>query len=143
MRESVEAASTPPAEPGDTGDAFGDVAFDVFAKRCPSRTTLENITGRWGALVLAALNDGPYRFNALRRRVDGVSEKMLSQTLHALERDGFVIRDVRQQIPPHVEYRLTPLGAATAEKLLDLIELVEARMDEVLSAHTSYDAARG
>ncbi|MBB6171899.1 DNA-binding HxlR family transcriptional regulator [Nocardiopsis mwathae] len=143
MSESAAHPSTPITGPTDSGDAFGDLAFDVFAKRCPSRTALENITGRWGVLVLAALKDGPYRFNALRRRVDGVSEKMLSQTLHALERDGLVIRDVQQQIPPRVEYRLTPLGADTAGKLLDLVGLLEGRMDEVLAARSAYDAARG
>ncbi|ASU84217.1 transcriptional regulator [Nocardiopsis gilva YIM 90087] len=142
MSGTAETSSSPAVEPSGPEGSFDDLAFDVFAKRCPSRATLENITGRWGVLVLAALNDGPYRFNALRRRVDGVSEKMLSQTLHTLERDGFVIRDVQQQIPPRVEYRLTPLGATTADKLLDLVEFLEARMDEVLAARTTYDAAR-
>ena len=65
-----------------------DLPFNVFAKACPSRGTLEHVTGRWGTLTLGALHEGSLRFNELRRRVDGVSEKMLSQTLHALERDG-------------------------------------------------------
>ena len=113
--------------------------FDVFARDCPSRETLEHATGRWGVLSLVALLDGTIRFNALRRRVTGISEKMLSQTLHALERDGLVLREARPTIPPHVEYSLTPLGKEVAAKLLDLIELLEGRMPDVLAARTAYD----
>ncbi|MET9223884.1 helix-turn-helix domain-containing protein [Streptomyces sp. NPDC003300] len=121
----------------------GGLAFDVFARSCPSRGTLEHVTGRWGGLTLGALYEDTLRFNALRRRVDGVSEKMLSQTLHALERDGLVVRDARPTNPPHVEYRLTPLGRDTAARLLSLIALVEGRMPEVLAARERYDAERG
>lgn len=120
-----------------------NLAFDVFARACPSRRTLEHVTGRWGSLTLGALYENTLRFNELRRRVDGVSEKMLSQTLQALERDGLVIRDAQPTNPPHVEYRLTPLGAETASRLLELIVLVEGRMPEVLEARSRYDAARG
>ncbi|MTD45351.1 transcriptional regulator [Conexibacter sp. W3-3-2] len=115
---------------------------DVFARACTSRLVLQDVTGRWGALALGALHEGPARFNALRRRVDGVSEKMLAQTLQALERDGFVVRDVQGTIPPKVEYRLTPLGARLAEQLVALIELVEGSMGEVLAAQSAYDATR-
>lgn len=82
---------------------------DVFARDCSSRETLQDVTGRWGLLVLAALAEGSYRFNALRRRVDGVSERMLSQTLQNLERDGMVTRTVLEAIPPKVEYELSTL----------------------------------
>ena len=87
-----------------------ELAYNVFAKACPSRCTLENVTGRWGGLTLGALSEGSLRFNELRRRVDGVSEKMLSQTLHALERDGLVHREAQPTNPPRVDYELTPLG---------------------------------
>ncbi|WP_328536454.1 winged helix-turn-helix transcriptional regulator [Streptomyces sp. NBC_00344] len=120
-----------------------DRAFDVFARACPSRGTLEHVTGRWGSLTLGALHGGQLRFNELRRRVDGVSEKMLSQTLHALERDGLVHREAQPTNPPRVDYELTPLGREVAQRLLDLIHLVEGRMDDVLLARGSYDAARG
>ncbi|MEU8958241.1 helix-turn-helix domain-containing protein [Streptomyces sp. NPDC048518] len=120
-----------------------DLAYDVFSRQCPSRGTLEHVTGRWGALTLGALYDSTFRFNELRRRVDGVSEKMLSQTLQALERDGLVHRDARPTNPPHVEYRLTPLGREVAERLLALIHFVESRQDEVLAARERHDAARG
>ncbi|WP_405998250.1 winged helix-turn-helix transcriptional regulator [Streptomyces sp. NBC_00829] len=121
----------------------GDLAFDVFSRQCPSRGTLEDVTGRWGSLTLGALHDGTLRFNELRRRVDGVSEKMLSQTLHALERDGLVRRDAQPTNPPRVDYELTPLGRQVTERLMGLIHFVEGRMPEVLAARGRYDAARG
>ncbi|MEU6219106.1 helix-turn-helix domain-containing protein [Streptomyces sp. NPDC047022] len=119
-----------------------DLPYDVFSKACPSRGTLEHVTGRWGSLTLGALYEGSLRFNALRRRVDGVSEKMLSQTLHALERDGLVRREAQLTNPPRVDYELTPLGREVAERLLELIHAVEGRMDEVLCARRRYDEVR-
>jgi DNA-binding HxlR family transcriptional regulator len=124
-------------------DEHGRIVFDVFANACTSRTTLEHVTGRWGILAMAALRDGTLRFNALRRRVDGVSEKMLAQTLHALERDGFVHRDAQLTNPPRVDYSLTPLGEQTADKLIGLIQFVEDRMPEVMAAQARYDEAKG
>ncbi|MFF3321000.1 winged helix-turn-helix transcriptional regulator [Streptomyces sp. NPDC002889] len=117
-----------------------DLAFDVFSRQCPSRGTLEHVTGRWGSLTIGALYEGSLRFNELRRRIDGVSEKMLSQTLHALERDGLVHREAQPTNPPRVDYELTDLGRAVAERLLGLIHLVEGRMPEVLAARHNYDA---
>ncbi|MFI7288882.1 winged helix-turn-helix transcriptional regulator [Streptomyces anulatus] len=117
--------------------------FDVFSRECPSRSTLEHATGRWGSLTLGALYEGSLRFNELRRRVDGVSEKMLAQTLHALERDGLVLREAQPVNPPRVDYELTPFGREVTEKLLGLIRFVEGRMDDVLAARTRYDEARG
>ncbi|MER5552635.1 helix-turn-helix domain-containing protein [Streptomyces sp. NPDC002793] len=117
-------------------------AFDVFSRKCPSRGTLEHVTGRWGGLTLGALYESGARFNELRRRVDGVSEKMLSQTLHALERDGLVHREARLTNPPRVDYELTALGREVAGRLMDLIQLVEERMPEVAEARSRYDAAR-
>ncbi|WP_062211998.1 helix-turn-helix domain-containing protein [Streptomyces sp. NBRC 109706] len=109
-------------------------AFDVFARECPSRSVLEHVTGRWGALVLAGLRKGPARFNSLRRRVDGVSEKMLAQTLQSLERDGFVHREVLAVLPPKVNYSLTPMGESTADHLLAFIDHLESQMPAVLEA---------
>ncbi|WP_327185273.1 winged helix-turn-helix transcriptional regulator [Streptomyces sp. NBC_01334] len=120
-----------------------DLPFNVFAKACPSRGTLEHVTGRWGGLTLGALYEGSLRFNELRRRVDGVSEKMLSQTLHALERDGLVHREAQPTNPPRVDYELTPLGREVAERLLSLIHCVEGRMGDVLAARERYDGTRG
>ncbi|WP_024793691.1 winged helix-turn-helix transcriptional regulator [Tomitella biformata] len=113
---------------------------DVFSRNCLSRLTLQGVTGRWGLLTVAALAQGPHRFGELRRRVDGISERMLSQTLQSLERNGFVDREVLHAIPPHVEYRLTDLGATIAPRLLALIEVLEGSMGEVLSAQERYDS---
>ena len=90
------------------------LVVDVFARECASRGLLADVAGKWAVLALLALDEGGYRFNALRRRVQGVSEKMLSQTLQTLERDGLVEREVVTTIPPRVEYALTPLGARGA-----------------------------
>jgi DNA-binding HxlR family transcriptional regulator len=102
---------------------------------------LEHVTGRWGSLVLAALQDGPVRFNDLRRRVDGVSQKVLAQTLQALERDGFVSRHQMTIFPLRVEYTLTPSGQDVTAKLLELIAQVEASMDSVLASRQRYDSS--
>jgi DNA-binding HxlR family transcriptional regulator len=131
-----------PAHPAQESDDR-TLEADVFARDCASRETLQTVTGRWGVLALAALTEGSYRFSALRRRVDGVSERMLSQTLQALERDGLVIREVLEAIPPKVEYSLTPLGAEIGSRLIGLIELVESRVPDVRAAQERYDAGRG
>lgn len=125
-----------------TGEVTDALIADVFARGCTSRRTLENATGKWGTLAMVALRESSYRFNALRRRVDGVSEKMLAQTLQALERDGLVHREVLATIPARVEYSLTPLGAEIADQLQVLIELVENRMPAVMAAQAEYDARR-
>ena len=127
----------------DDGDAEHEaLVADVFSTACTSRAVLEHVTGRWGVLALVALDDGVFRFNALRRRVQGVSEKMLAQTLQALERDGFVHREARPTIPPHVEYSLTAAGREVAQRLLGLIEVLEASVPGVLAAQARYDAAK-
>lgn len=128
------------ADDADGCGAQAQLPFDVFARTCPSRETLGHVTGRWGSLTLGALREDTLRFNELRRRVDGVSEKMLSQTLHALERDGLVHREAQPTNPPRVDYRLTPLGQEVTGRLIELIELVEARMADVLTARERYDA---
>jgi DNA-binding HxlR family transcriptional regulator len=117
-----------------------DLIPSVFARDCASRHVMADVTGRWGGLALAALHDGTFRFNALRRRVDGVSEKMLAQTLQALERDGLVRREVQATIPPRVEYSLTPLGGRVAAKLKELIELLEGEIGQIQTAQVAYDA---
>lgn len=102
-----------------------ELVVDVFARGCASRAVFDVVTSKWSSLALLALGEGGYRFNALRRRVEGVSEKMLSQTLHALERDGMVTREVITTIPPRVEYSLTPVGERVAEQLRSLADLLE------------------
>ncbi|MFF3065584.1 winged helix-turn-helix transcriptional regulator [Oerskovia sp. NPDC057915] len=124
-------------------DATGpsdEMLADVFQRGCTSRHALEAVTGRWGVLTVAGLRDGAVRFNALRRRIDGVSEKMLAQTLQGLERDGLVVREVRATIPPHVEYSLTELGKVVADRLVDLIDVLEGAVPQVVAAQKAYDA---
>src|ERR1700730_9995826 len=124
------------------GERMAPRPGDVFDQNCPSRGVLDHVTSRWGVLILEALRERPYRFNELRRRVDGVSEKMLAQTLQALERDGFVHREVRTAIPPRVEYSLTPLGSRISDKLMSLIDDLEAHMPDVLAAQQVYDRSQ-
>jgi DNA-binding HxlR family transcriptional regulator len=124
-----------------TGSAEADdptLEADVFARNCTSRPVLQTVASRWGTLALVALREGPYRFSALRRRVDGVSERMLSQTLQALERDGMVHREVQETIPPRVEYTLTELGAEVAAHLESLIQVLETNMPRVREAQAAY-----
>lgn len=115
---------------------------NVFSSACDSRLALQHLTGRWGALTVAALRleDAPMRFGEIRRRVDGISDRMLSQTLGQLERDGMVKRTVHSSIPPNVDYALTPLGKKIADPMLALIDLLEAELPQVLHAQETYDA---
>ncbi len=136
-------ASTGPRRAGDAPQAGAVTRGDVFARDCPSRAVMQEITGRWGALALAALEGRTMRFGELRRRVDGVSERMLAQTLRTLERDGLVHREVVQHIPPRVEYSLTALGAQVAAHLLPLIVLLEESMPQVRLSQQRYDQAAG
>jgi DNA-binding HxlR family transcriptional regulator len=109
---------------------------DVLSQNCPSRQVLKTLTSRWGLFVMIALQDETLRFSALRRRIGGVSERMLAQTLQTLEHDGFVHRKAFDVVPPHVEYRLTPLGQEAAQKVLALSDWIEANMQRI-------DAGRG
>ncbi|MGZ8178526.1 winged helix-turn-helix transcriptional regulator [Williamsia sp. SKLECPSW1] len=122
-----------------TDDLDPSLEADVFARDCSSRDILQGLTTRWAVLAVAALAEGDFRFNALRRRVDGVSERMLSQTLQSLERDGFVSRTVLQTIPPRVEYSLTDLGRQVAGPITTLVEAVQSSVGEVVRARADYD----
>jgi DNA-binding HxlR family transcriptional regulator len=107
---------------------------DLFAEKCPSREVLKHITSRWGVMVLVALLEGTHRFSDLRRRIGGVSEKMLAQTLHWLEDDGFVARKAYPVVPPHVEYSLTPLGVEVSLKVKTLANWIEENLPAIMAA---------
>lgn len=107
---------------------------NLFAENCPSRDVLKHVTSRWGVLILVALQDGTHRFSDLRRKMGGVSEKMLAQTLHWLEADGFVNRKSYPVVPPHVEYSLTPLGEEVAEKVAALADWIEGNLPQVMAS---------
>jgi len=113
---------------------------NLFAEQCPSREVLKHVTSRWGVLILIALRDGTHRFSDLRRKIGGVSEKMLAQTLQWLEQDGFVNRVSYPVVPPHVEYSLTPLGEDVSEKVAALADWIEMNLPQVLASRPEQDA---
>jgi DNA-binding HxlR family transcriptional regulator len=106
----------------------------LMATDCPSRLVLSHVCSRWGVLVLVVLRSGMHRFSELRRKIGGVSEKMLSQTLRQLESDGFVERKSLPVVPPHVEYRLTPLGEEVALQVENLANWIEHNLPQIMQA---------
>lgn len=119
-------------------DCPAQFTANVMAANCPSRQVLQHVTSRWGTLVLIALQGGTQRFGGLRRKIDGISERMLAQTLQVLERDGLVARHARDVVPPHVEYALTPLGDGVSQRVAVLARWIEANLPEILQ-HRSQD----
>ena len=107
---------------------------ELLSAECPSRDVLKHVTSRWGVLLLVVLMAGVHRFSDLRRKVGGVSEKMLAQTLKALESDGFVHRESYPTVPPHVEYTLTPLGRQAGKRVGALADWIEISLPDILAA---------
>ena len=105
---------------------------DLFASPCPSRDVLKHVCSRWGVLILIALRSGTHRFSELRRRLGGVSEKMLAQSLQVLTEDGFIDRVAYPVVPPFVEYSLTPMGEEVAERVADLTDWIEENVMRVM-----------
>ncbi|MGE8561327.1 MAG: winged helix-turn-helix transcriptional regulator [Acinetobacter sp.] len=104
----------------------------VLSNQCPSREILEHLTTKWSVLVLRCLSEGVHRFSELKQRIEGVSEKMLSQTLKTLEHDGFILRTVYPVVPPKVEYQLTLLGSQAANKMVELVGWIERNLPEII-----------
>ena len=104
---------------------------DLFVEGCPSREVMRHVTSSWGTLVLIALLNRTMRFSALRRRINGVSERMLSQTLQALEGDGLLVRRSYPVVPPHTEYTLTDLGRDAAVRVAALADWVEENVSRL------------
>ncbi len=109
----------------------GDIRGNLLAEHCPSREVLKHVTSRWGVLVLIVLEGGTLRFSELRRRIGGVSERMLAQTLQWLEGDGLVLRVAHDVVPPHVDYSLTPLGREAASHVRQLADWIEGNMPAI------------
>lgn len=105
----------------------------VLSTACPSREILEHLSSKWSLLVLHCLSEGVHRFSELKVKIEGISEKMLSQTLKALEQDGLVLRTVYPIVPPKVEYQLTILGSQAATKVNELISWIERNIPEILA----------
>ncbi|MBB6553195.1 winged helix-turn-helix transcriptional regulator [Nonomuraea rubra] len=112
---------------------------EAFLRVCKPNTVLGIFTTKWTGLVMGALLDGPRRFNELRRILDGLTQKMLSQTLRSLERDGLVSRTVYPTIPPRVDYELTELGRSAIGVLQAIGEWAGEHADEVIAARNAYD----
>lgn len=142
MKVSVKAQDAPPS--GDDLTLVGRMRRgELLVAACPSREVLKHVTSRWGVLVLLVLETGVHRFSELRRAIGGVSERMLAQTLQWLEADSLVERIAYEVVPPHVEYRLTPLGSEAAEKVKGLADWIEASLPRILQAQDSRSQARG
>jgi DNA-binding HxlR family transcriptional regulator len=112
---------------------------DIFRANCLSRQVLELIANQWTPLVIYALEEGTMRFGQLLKRIDGISKKMLTQTLRAMERNGLVKRVVYPVVPPVVEYSLTPLGQTLVEAMTELRVWAYGHLQEVAHARTTYD----
>jgi DNA-binding HxlR family transcriptional regulator len=140
---AVSTVSGAGANTGNTGTSGNSENAEAM---CPYRLVIEHVTSRWGVLILIELLDRPHRFSELRRAVGTygrtVSEKVLTQTLQTLERDGLVHRDARPVIPPRVDYSLTALGREAAEQVRDLAQWTKRRMDDVQAARAAYDETK-
>ena len=123
--------------------ATTDEVTGPFSATCPTRTVLDTIADRWATLIIDLLAAGPRRFGALQRAIGGISQKMLTQTLRTLERDGLVRRTVYATTPPSVEYALTPLGQTLTEPLGALTAWSVQHIADVLSARDAFDARAG
>ncbi len=112
--------------------ATSNLLGQVLSTACPSREILEHLSSKWSLLVLHCLSEGVHRFSELKIKIEGISEKMLSQTLKTLEQDGFILRTVYPIVPPKVEYQLTILGSQAVEKVNELIFWIERNLSEIL-----------
>ncbi|KKD04134.1 winged helix-turn-helix transcriptional regulator [Streptomyces sp. WM6386] len=115
------------------------VEYDAFIRGCPTNQLLDRLSDKWVSLVVAALSTGPMRYSDLTRKIAGVSPKMLTQTVRALERDGILVRTVTPSVPVRVDYELTPLGHSLAVLLTAVKAWAETHIDEVHQARERYD----
>ena len=118
----------------------GSRELDPYQQGCPTRRILDLIGGRWTVLIVGALNGGTLRFSDLLRRVDGISQKMLTQTLRAMERDGLVLRTVTAEVPVRVEYELSAAGLTLTEPLKALERWSIEHFAGVASSQSEYEA---
>ncbi len=115
---------------------------NVYKKACPTRLALDRIADKWTTLIIGMLENRPRRFSELKREIEGISQKMLTQTLRDLERDGLVTRTVYAQVPPRVEYQLTPLGQTLREPIAAIRHWAEVNINDIVRAQSVYDAQR-
>jgi DNA-binding HxlR family transcriptional regulator len=117
-------------------------AANAYSADCPTRQILDRVGDKWAVLILLLLRDQPVRFNQLRRTIEGISQKMLSQVLKSLERDGLIRRRAIATVPVTVEYSISPLGTTLAAAVDPLRDWAESHLKEVLVAQRRYDAQR-
>ncbi|HIY94334.1 MAG TPA: helix-turn-helix transcriptional regulator [Candidatus Rothia avicola] len=116
---------------------------NVLDQNCPSRTVLRHLTDRWTPLIVTVLADGePVRFKDLKNTIQGVSPKVLTETLRSMERDGLLTRHITASVPPRVDYQLTDLGLTTVEPLTAVRLWAEAHLEEVQANRERYDTAQ-
>jgi DNA-binding HxlR family transcriptional regulator len=120
-----------------------EMKWNPYAAKCPTRQLLDRISDKWVVLVLGLLEGGPKRFSVLKREIDGISQKMLSQTLRALEQDGLLTRRAFPTVPVTVEYELTALGRSLNVALNPMIKWAVANMNRVVKARESFEKDRG
>lgn len=129
--------------PGSSAVTEGQCRVDAFQwdtrEGCEVRQILDRIADKWSLLVVALLEERTMRFNELRREIDGISQRMLSVTLRNLERDGLVHRTVYPEVPPRVEYRLSPLGCTLLGTIQSLVHWTEEHQDEIGRARVAFD----
>lgn len=116
-------------------------AYDAYLAECPARHLLDRISDKWVSLIVNALAEGPQRYSDLARRLASVSQKMLTQSLRNLERDGLLTRTVTPSVPVRVDYALTPLGESLIPLMRAIKAWAEENMDEVLKARAAYDVS--
>ena len=112
--------------------------YNVYAAQCPTRQALDRIADKWTALIVGLLGERTHRFGELRRGIEGISHKVLTQTLRSLERDGLVHREARPTVPPTVEYSLTPLGATLVAPLKTIRDWAEQHIEQVQAARAAH-----
>lgn len=122
-----------------TENQFAQPQACAFNADCPTRLILNRIADKWTVLVVILLEEGTKRFSNLQREIGGISQKMLTQTLRGLERDGLVTRKVYATVPPKVEYSLTPLGHTLKDLLYAIKTWSETNIDAVQKAQNNYD----
>lgn len=120
---------------------FGGKLPKVFkeSEACPVRNIIADLADKWSILVILTLVEGPQRFTVVRKRVEGISQRMLTTTLRKLERDGYVKREIFAEVPPRVEYSLTPLGQSVLTPIKELVEWADTNTDAIKKARKSYD----
>ena len=129
-------------------NALAEIIADVTtgeldAANCPVRDVLDRVSGKWASLLLMALGVRPHRFGELKRAVPDISQRMLTQTLRDLQRDGLISRHVFATVPPSVEYRLTALGESLVPPLMVLAGWANRNHDAIRAARMAYDRREG